>query len=190
MMEDLLRMNCVIGLDLSLSSTGMVGVTDEGEVLHPTSIPTDPQWELPRRIDCVLINIESVAKKYDIDLWVIEAPSFAPTSIHTAVMLAKLGGCVEHLLWREKQATLYVPPSQLKLFTCGKGDSSKNQMGAWVHKRWGFIDPSDDVIDAYALARLGLAYLGHTQRLEPHQMDVLAKLRGEKPTKKRKKVAV
>ena len=179
----------VVGLDLSLSSTGMVGVTDEGEALNPMSIPTNPQWELPRRIDWIVRFVAAGLEKYDIDLWVIEAPSFAPTSIHTAVMLAKLGGCVEHLLWREKQATLYVPPSQLKVFTCGKGDSSKNQMGAWVHKRWGFLHSCDDVIDAYALARLGLAYSGHGGKLDEHQLTVLAKLRGEKPAKKsRKKV--
>lgn len=175
------------GLDLSISSTGIAGLTDEGEALNPISVPTKPEWLLPERVDRVLGAITGILGMYDINLWVIEAPSFAPTSIHTAVTLAKLGGCVEHLLWREKQATLYVPPSQLKLFTCGTGNSSKNQMGAWVHKRWGFIHASDDVIDAYALARLGLAYLGRGGKLDDNQMAVLMRLRGEKPAKKSRK---
>lgn len=181
----------VVGLDLSIGSTGMVGVTDEGEALHPTFVPTKPDWPLAERIDGVLSAIEPWLQQYDIDLWVIEAPAFNPRSVHTAVMLAKLGGCVEHLLWREKQTTLYIAPSQLKEFTTGTGSASKNQMGAWAQKRWGFMHSCDDVIDAYALARLGLAYLGAGGKLDEHQAEVVEFLRtGKKPAKKRgKKVA-
>lgn len=46
-----------------------------------------------------------------------------------------------------------VTPSALKKFTTGKGTSKKEIMIKEVYKRWGYEHDSNNVIDAYALAR-------------------------------------
>ncbi len=54
---------------------------------------------------------------------------------------------------RTARELIIVPPTSLKSFIGCKGDRSKEAVAALVKKRWGFTDKSNDIIDAYALAR-------------------------------------
>ena len=51
---------------------------------------------------------------------------------------------------------MLVPPTVLKKFVTGKGNSKKDEMRLGAYKRWAFEDKSDDVVDAYCLAQMGL----------------------------------
>jgi crossover junction endodeoxyribonuclease RuvC len=53
-----------------------------------------------------------------------------------------------------------VHPAHLKMFAGCKGNASKTEVGYAVRHRWGFDDPSDDVVDAYVLARMADATVG------------------------------
>jgi crossover junction endodeoxyribonuclease RuvC len=47
-----------------------------------------------------------------------------------------------------------VPPPVLKKWITGKGNADKKKMAQAVCEKWQFVSKSDDVVDAYALARL------------------------------------
>lgn len=54
---------------------------------------------------------------------------------------------------------LIVPPSSLKRFVTGKGNSKKNEMLLGVYKKWGAEFSDDNQADAFALEKFGYAYL-------------------------------
>jgi hypothetical protein len=53
-----------------------------------------------------------------------------------------------------------------------------------VSKRWGFEHDVEDVVEAYGLARVGLALLGVDQDLTAPQREVVDKLRAQASGKK------
>jgi Holliday junction resolvasome RuvABC endonuclease subunit len=55
-----------------------------------------------------------------------------------------------HLHWTE------VEPMTLKKWTTGNGGAKKEQMALAIKERFGYSHASDDVIDAVALAQLGV----------------------------------
>jgi len=59
------------------------------------------------------------------------------------------------MLYRMGWVWMEVPVTVLKKWTAGKGNAKKDQMALAVKQRWGYESHSDDIIDAYALARMG-----------------------------------
>ncbi len=66
-----------------------------------------------------------------------------------------------------------VPPLQLKKFVRGKGSGDKADMAAAVLTKWGFRDDCDDIVDAYALALMGLALKGVDFDLSERQQEAV-----------------
>lgn len=56
----------------------------------------------------------------------------------------------------KKQNYFECPPTTLKKFVTGKGNAKKENMIKDVYKRWSFEHESNNVIDAYALARYAI----------------------------------
>jgi crossover junction endodeoxyribonuclease RuvC len=77
--------------------------------------------------------------------------------------LAELGGILRLGINENLELPFYeVPPTTLKLFVTGKGNSPKNVMLEQVFRRFKIgseILKDDNQVDAYALARFGAAYL-------------------------------
>jgi len=71
--------------------------------------------------------------------------------------IGELGGLIRVL--STSYQTILVNPTTLKKYVTGWGLADKELMKEEIIKRWGFEDFSDDVLDAYGLARLGLAWL-------------------------------
>ena len=93
--------------------------------------------------------------------------------------LGELGGVIKCALFEERQPYIVVPPARLKKFACGKGNAKKDEVRLEVYKRWGFEAPSNDEVDAYVLARIGLAYLGYDTDLIKPQLEVIQALKKE-----------
>jgi Holliday junction resolvasome RuvABC endonuclease subunit len=53
-----------------------------------------------------------------------------------------------------------ISPNGLKKFVTGKGSGKKEVIMLEAYKRWG-IEGTNDEVDAYCLAMVGLAYHGH-----------------------------
>lgn len=74
-------------------------------------------------------------------------------------LLVAIGTIIRSVLHQRGLQWYSIPPSTLKLWTCGKGPrlkskESKKLMKSRVKERWGFSSQSDDIIDAFALAKL------------------------------------
>lgn len=72
----------------------------------------------------------------------------------TIVGLVEIGTAIRLALLRMGIRWYDVPPTVLKAFATGKGNSKKPMVAAAVAERWGFTSKSDDVVDAYVLARM------------------------------------
>src|SRR5690554_4695228 len=145
----------VMGLDLSLTSTGLVIVTPDETVLS-RAIKSKSKGE--ERLLHIKEQINNELTEYCPDLVVLEGYAFMANGRITG--LAELGGVIKAELHTRKQKVIVVPPARVKKFVCGKGNAKKDEVRLWAFKRWAFEAKSNDEVDAYVLAQIGLAYLG------------------------------
>ena len=150
----------IIGLDLSLTHTGIVILNNGIVELFKTIIPKKLRgvkrlYYIRRRIvQYLLINKPDIA--------VIEGYAYSPNA-GRSFSIGELGGVIKLLLYKQKISYLIVAPTTLKKFTTGKGNSPKSKMEKAVYKNWNVEFNTEHEIDAFALAMLG-TYLNN-QRL-------------------------
>ena len=147
-------MTVSMGIDLSLNSTGVV--TLGPELYAETKIKPDARGVVR------LTEIEADLKKeiicYEPDIICLEDYSYA--SANQSHQIGELGGVIRVLLHLLMVNWRVVSPAQVKKFATGKGNASKVQVIKAVDKRWGIDTDSDDIADAFVLAKIGQALLG------------------------------
>jgi Holliday junction resolvasome RuvABC endonuclease subunit len=158
----------VIGLDISLTSTGV----SDGQSAH--AIQTSSDDRLEARMDHIVRGVvafalsptqwtDTMPQGRIADLAVIEAGAFSRgAQSEAAEILSALRFMVRHRLWRLGIPYAMVAPSTLKLYTTGYGKATKQQMVAAVDERHraGLADVKVkdgryDRADALALAAMG-----------------------------------
>ena len=110
-----------------------------------------------RRIYELRNRIVRLAEQGAVDLAVIE--DFAFGRAQKAHEMGGFSYAVRLALRERGIETVIAPIGAAKKFISGAGNANKLQMGVAVFKRWGFEHRSDDVIDAYSLARCGQVWL-------------------------------
>lgn len=191
-------MSLIIGIDPSLTSTGIVVLRGNKVELAVTTKNKPALGTIDRvrliyeRIVDIQENLSDGEKWQAPDLIVIEGFSYGSKG-RSVFDIAYLGWRIrEELEWLKEQDNipwLEVPPSQLKKFATGQGNANKEIILQQVYKRWGVEFSDNNQADAYVLAQIGRAYLGGMDDLAAFQQEVIANLKGEKPKKKtRKKV--
>ena len=167
----------VIGIDLSLTSTGIAAVVDEtivSETIVSKPNKADPTGAVRRNN---IVRELSTWITAEPNLIVIEGPV---QRSYAVIGLSMLHGCVLELLraWCLLDRTLIVPPNTLKKYATGKGIAPKSEMVGHLIRRLGDAVegvPSNDEADAIWLAALGAHLLGtplvdlpktHTDHLE------------------------
>ena len=90
---------------------------------------------------------------------VIEGYGF---SSHRIVPQVEVGAVLRWFMWSNWPdcRIVEVPPTVLKKFATGRGNASKPEVAVGVWKRYEFEHKSDDVVDAFVLAMMGLAFWG------------------------------
>lgn len=165
----------VTGLDISLTNTGSVGLVDGREPKTRSIKPNSNMRGLER-----LAWIEGEVDRLFFGLApshvlaVIEGYSMGLKLGSVLADLAEIGGIIRLALWRRRVPMLIVPPSSLKFFITGKGNSTKDVMLKEVYRRWGFDTNDNNLADAYALAKVGEAWLGRADKLTEYQRRALA----------------
>lgn len=145
----------VIGLDLSLTCTGVAGAgwTD---YIRPKKMTGHP------RLKFLVDEVNSFIR--NADLVVIEGPSFGGGVKHRHEDLAGLRVMVRHACWRREIPYAIVPPSCRALYATGKGNAGKGEVRTSVADRYGVelegVARYDEA-DAYTLLAMGLHHLGH-----------------------------
>jgi Holliday junction resolvasome RuvABC endonuclease subunit len=156
----------VLGLDLSLSNTGVALIRD-GELYSCTSVPTSKEMPWVDRIKAVLLKIDYHLTRYKVDAAYIENYSF--NSKFDRETLAELHGVVMYYLTQRGVRYAKLPPTQVKLFGTGSGKAPAVPEGVakstWP-KRWvveavnqrydtSFTLSENDKADAFLVALLG-----------------------------------
>ena len=188
----------IIGIDPSLTSTGIVVLRDNKVELAETT-KNKPELGTIKRVRLIRERIIDITENLtDEEEWqapdLIAIEGFSYGSKGRSVFdIAYLGWRIrEDLEWLRIEdgiPWLEVPPSQLKKFATGQGNANKEIILQQVYKRWGVEFSDNNQADAYVLAQIGRAYSGDTEGLTAFQQEVIANLKGEKPKKKpRRKV--
>lgn len=166
----------IVGLDLSLNATGYYIVepnAERGGLIQPGKLSG------VRRLDHILTQVSAIVGIPN-TLAVVEDFSFGSKG-KAVFQIAGLGYLIRHMLWRNSVPTLLVPPALLKKYVTGAGNSDKTVMLKEIYKRWGADINDDNIGDAYALARIGVAH-GCPVGLTAFQIDALKKVRELNPT--------
>lgn len=142
----------VIGLDLSLRSTGVAG---RGWADRIVPGPDLRGLDRLRYIRGAVLDFARSA-----DLCVMEGPSFGSTGSHQHER-AGLWWLVYEALDRAEVPTAVAPPTSRAKYACGKGNVSKDAVLLAVARRYPAIDISgNDEADAVVLGAMGADQLG------------------------------
>jgi crossover junction endodeoxyribonuclease RuvC len=143
-------------------------------------IDTDKMEGLAR-IDFILQSIEDLIGDMPQKqiLVVIEDFSFASKGA-SLFQIAGLGYIVRHWLWKNQIDFILVPPTVLKKFVTGAGNSDKSVMLMKILKNWDVEILDDNIGDAYGLSRIGRAILEWDTDLLAFQKDAIKQLTKDK----------
>ena len=149
-------MPTVIGLDLSLTSTGVAA--NEVTALHTNLRGMGRLAWLRDQILDIAITVPDPAV-------IVEGYSFGSrnSQAHAA---GELGGVVRVALWEMDIPHVDVPPTCRAKFATGKGNASKSEVVSAVSARTGIIwsgKGADDCCDAWVLREMGRIYFGKSE---------------------------
>lgn len=151
-------MQCsVVGLDLSLTSTGVA--TELGTLsIAVKSKGCDRLIELREAILDVVLSLHQ-------PVVCVEGYSFGSknSQAHAA---GELGGVVRVALWEEGVRFVEIAPTSRAKFATGKGNAGKTEVISAVCAKTGIQwsgKGADDECDAWILREMGLVHFGHGQ---------------------------
>lgn len=153
--------HCIVGLDLSLTSTGWSCGDERGTVSFPhlkneerlAAIRDDVKNILSdcfARPDCKIPGV------------VVEGYSFASRNSQSH-SIGELGGVVKTMMYELDIPFVIVPPTVRAKFATGKGNASKNEVVSAVSARTGIVwagKGADDMCDAFILEEMGRVSVG------------------------------
>lgn len=153
-----------IGVDLSLTATGVVVLRFEAAPgARPTVVLAKTLRPGARRgaerlawHQRELTHVLRLAGAYD-GLTVVATEGYAYGARVGREAAGELGGVLRLLCHHRSISLGIVPPTVLKKFVTGRGDSDKAVLMRDVWRRWGFESNDHNVCDAYALARFARA---------------------------------
>jgi len=165
----------VAGLDLSLVATAVTVLDSKNQIVVEKLIKTKPtegnMAELKRLLsirDSIKTSLSEILPQ-KIDLAVIEGMAFNARNTSALVQLAALNYFVREGLTNLGIPWIIVFPSSLKKFCTGKGNSQKNEMMLAGFKKWGVTLTNDNIMDSYALSRIGTALLTKPKLIQSEQ---------------------
>lgn len=159
-----------IGIDPSYSGFGFIGLiasdtipgglgTLEGRTSFAAAEAGKGGARLSRIYHYLIRLFGELSHHYRIRGVAIEG--YAPGAKFNRELLGELGGitrlAVHDALHEVCPPPLIVPPTSLKKFATGKGNIPKDNVLMAVYKKWGAEFQSNDLADAYTLARIARA---------------------------------
>lgn len=160
----------VLGLDLSLTSTGVASSLGWCTRIRPRARGLD-------RLRLIVSRVRAYADADGYHLAVIEGPAYSRAGQAGHDELSALRWMVRDVLDRAGLPVGIAPPQSVKLWAAGKGNAGKAAVAAAMARRFpglGLLDGARyDEADALALAEMGHAWLD-TWCLSPTQQRALA----------------
>lgn len=173
------KSNIVVGLDLSLTSTGVVVLSGK-EIIKQEVVRSSPVGPLPvdeaKRLNDIAEKVLSLVPD-DAQLVAIEGIAFMISKTTALVQLAAINFLIRIGLWKRGIKFIIVSPPTLKKFVTGKGVAQKDIMMLETYKRWNVSLTDNNICDAYGLARISLAILNPDDIIESTQKEVISLLK-------------
>lgn len=167
-----INLNYFVGLDLSLTGTGLTVLEYEAKesiygskhepilkLYKSKLVETKPTTLMEQRYLIIWNEISFIEKiRYCGGIY-IEGLSYASTGSKFAE-LAGLHYFIRTKLIESNQNFDIIPPTTLKKYVTGKGNSNKNIMIKEIYKKWNVDFNDDNLADSYALARMSFEKWG------------------------------
>jgi Holliday junction resolvasome RuvABC endonuclease subunit len=144
----------VLGIDSSTKNGLALLEGDE----HRVALLEIPGVKGSSRLQLIAANFDRILEAWQPDIAFIEMYALNVMKAKTTIItIIEIGTIVRQRLEAHAIPWRTIKPSTLKLWVGGPGHGGMNKtmMGECVAARWGFKHPSDDVVDGYALARMG-----------------------------------
>jgi len=140
-----------MGVDPS-THTGLVIFDNETQETKGTVLEYPKLRGIPRAT-AIAREVQRRALRDKPEAVAIEGYSFNSqgSSISTQI---EIGTLIRFILYEMGVRWYDVPPTTLKQLVTGSGSAKKLDMAEFVEVHWGYKNPSDDIIDAYCLARV------------------------------------
>lgn len=164
-------MNAIVGIDPSLTATGLAWADGSTETVRYSKGTTGDQRLVEIATDIaelttLLGNRAELAVLEDL-----------PTHAHGAGITGMVQGVVRLVLLQENIPYITVPAATLKKYATGKGNATKPDMRMELYRRTGLDLRDDNQVDAWWLRALGHELLGQpVVNLPKTHTDALGKL--------------
>lgn len=174
-------MSAVLGLDLSLTSTGLAWVVDgaaEVSRIRSTGRKGATLAQRDARLYDLRAQIALTVEGYPPDLVVIEQPAFSRTTGHMHDR-SGLWWLVVADLHLAGIRTVEVAPTARAKYATGKGNAGKDEVLAAVVRRYPAVEVTgNDEADALILAAMGTRHLGQPieESLPKLHLEAMAKV--------------
>lgn len=148
----------ILGIDPGLATVGY-GVVDDGKgelsLVDYGVITTPPEWALPRRLEAIFTDVQTVIRTYRPDAVAFEELFFR-RNVTTALSVGHARGAalVAAIQLMTGDVLYEYTPMQVKQAVCGYGGADKEQVQRMVRVLLGMDRPPrpDDAADALAVA--------------------------------------
>lgn len=144
-----------VGLDISITGTGVVVLDRQLQTVKAECIKSKPQDDWYARVNNIVSRVFDIIPDPVFSTVFVEDYAFAAKG--QVFNIAELSGIIKFRMWYDAYAFLRIPPTSLKKFTTATGTAPKELMMKEVYKRYGVDFNDNNVADAYALARMGYA---------------------------------
>lgn len=153
----------VLGLDLSLTGTGIARIGGEGVEVLTTVRPGKRVGH--ERIDYIMTAVYEAQRQQRLDLVVIEGPSYGSQGGQRGHHeRAGLWWLVTQGMWAVGRSYAVVAPTARAKYATGDGRAGKAAVLAAMRERYGHLITAgirnDNEADALALAAMGVDHLG------------------------------
>ena len=139
----------VIGVDQSVSHTAIHHASGR------ESIQTKPKDYIHKlsRLSFIAARFENIVAPMEPGVAYVEGYGFAAQQAHT---LGEVGGALQLILYQLGWRVVLVPPTVLKKFITGKGNTEKDGMRMKAAVRFGYESIDNNDCDAFCLRVFGL----------------------------------
>ena len=148
-----------VGIDQSITSSGLVVINDKGEILETRLIETKSKIKkvevsYEERFDFILTTIYEIISKYKDFFIFIEGISYHSIS-QRSYQQGALHWLIVVMCYKNNFKYSVVAPTANKKFMTGKGNAKKEDMIYHVKNKYDIDFKSSDLCDAFSLAQYG-----------------------------------
>lgn len=178
-------MNLYLGLDISISGTGLVAVDDEYKVVHSIKLSSQEQLRDVERLyflkQLMQHHLDIIKSQGDVIQCALEIPAYQAEG--RLVEIGEITGIEKVELYLAGIPFIRVAPLQLKKYVSGKGVGGKSLILLDVFKNFKEEFRDDNEADAYVLARIARDFKHYyidkedmCTHIKGYQQEVLKKL--------------